>query len=205
MDTCDELITAICALSEKSVFDYLIAIGPIVLSLIAIFISICTTAKQNRIALFEKRFCVLEIIKRIIWLSGTIAYVDKLHINDEEERAIIKKSYQVCAAYNSMFRTNLDYVNAENRDRDIFSIISTGWTVEKDLMMAEYLFYPGISALLIEMSDAMIAYMIDTISWRDNSLSGKQFCEKCSEFETKWLPKLEKKTQITKGSKTYHR
>ena len=51
-----ELITTLEKLLAKNFIDYALVIIPIVISLIAIALSIVTTQKQNRIALFEKRY-----------------------------------------------------------------------------------------------------------------------------------------------------
>lgn len=61
-----ELIIAIESLAEKDVWDYVIAIAPIILSVIAVFISVDVARQQNRIALFEKRFNVYVEIQRCL-------------------------------------------------------------------------------------------------------------------------------------------
>ena len=52
----EEIVKAIEKIAEKNIIDYLLVIVPIVASLIAIVISIVVSQKQNKIALFEKRF-----------------------------------------------------------------------------------------------------------------------------------------------------
>ena len=52
----DELVKAIEKLAEKDIIDYLIIFVPIAISLVTIVISIRTAQKQNKIALFEKRY-----------------------------------------------------------------------------------------------------------------------------------------------------
>lgn len=197
MNNYDELIAVISALSEKSFFDYLISIGPIVLSIVAIFISIYTTAKQNKIALFDKRCYVLEIIKRIILFSELVDPAENRYISDEKQfgkpYALTQKSYITCETYNSIFGTNFDY---KKIDEEKFSLFTSLYAIEKNLMMAEYLFYPGINALLSEIHDTMSDYIINAMFQEDSSSYKKQFREKCLEFNTKWLPKLEKKTRI---------
>lgn len=67
----DELISAIEKISDKTWFDYCIAIAPLILSLVAIYISIDSTRKQNKIALLDKRLeiymnlkeCISEVIR----------------------------------------------------------------------------------------------------------------------------------------------
>ena len=52
----EELVKAIEKLAEKDLIDYLLVIVPILVSIVAIFISIATAKKQNKIALFERRY-----------------------------------------------------------------------------------------------------------------------------------------------------
>ena len=53
----DELIHVIEKLSQKDWVDYLLIIIPILVSLVAIVISVATVQKQNRIALFKTQYC----------------------------------------------------------------------------------------------------------------------------------------------------
>ena len=68
----EELIVVVEKLGERDIVDYLIAFMPIVLSVIAIVISIHTTKKQNDIALFEKRYKVLAHVRSIIKFDESI-------------------------------------------------------------------------------------------------------------------------------------
>ena len=69
-----ELIEAIEKLSQKGWVDYLIVIVPIMLSVIAVFISISTARKQNSIALFDMRYKALTQLEMVItfdlWCMG---------------------------------------------------------------------------------------------------------------------------------------
>lgn len=67
----DELILAINNLSNKTWFDYFVAIAPLVLSIVAIYISIDSTRKQNKIALLDKRLAIYTDLK--ICISNVIS------------------------------------------------------------------------------------------------------------------------------------
>ena len=54
----EELVKAIEKLSEKDAVDYLLIIVPILISLVAIFISVAIAIRQNKIAMFELRYSV---------------------------------------------------------------------------------------------------------------------------------------------------
>lgn len=66
----DELISAIEKLAvvitkayDKSWIDYFIAFAPLLLSIVSICISICTSRKQNKIALLDKRLAIYTDLK----------------------------------------------------------------------------------------------------------------------------------------------
>ena len=59
----EKLIIAIEKLSNKTLFDYFVAFAPLVLSIVAIYISIDSTRKQNKIALLEKRIAIYNNLK----------------------------------------------------------------------------------------------------------------------------------------------
>ena len=61
-----ELVKAIENLSNKTVFDYFVGFSPLVLSLVAIYISVDSTRKQNKIALLEKRLLIYTELKMCI-------------------------------------------------------------------------------------------------------------------------------------------
>lgn len=197
MDNYDNLIMAINALTKKDTFDILIAVGPFALSFIALGISIYTVWKQNRIALFDKRYHIFEIIRHIILFSKLSDVVEESYIGAEEHNdepsALDLKSYLMCEAYNSMFGANLDY-KYENSEK--FNAFASLHAVTKDLMMEKYLFSPQIEDLLNDITNEMFNYVLNTLGRRDSSQSQKQFREKCSEFESKWLPELERKIKM---------
>ena len=61
----------------ENIFEYLIVIIPIAISSLALIISICTARKQNKIALFEKRYnCYTDIIKLISVMKRTVTITD---------------------------------------------------------------------------------------------------------------------------------
>lgn len=72
----EELIKAVETLSQNTIFDYLIVIVPILLSIVAIVISIYTIHKQNKIALFEMRYKALTQLKAILMYEEAIYELD---------------------------------------------------------------------------------------------------------------------------------
>lgn len=73
----DELIPILEQMTQKTWVDYLAIIAPLVLSVVAIYISISTTRKQNRIALFEKRYALYQKIQMFLTLGDAIHRAEK--------------------------------------------------------------------------------------------------------------------------------
>ena len=62
----DELIIEIQKLSNKTWLDYFIAFAPLLLSAVSIYISVCISRKQNKIALLDKRLTIYIDLKTCI-------------------------------------------------------------------------------------------------------------------------------------------
>lgn len=88
----DELIPILEQMAQKTLVDYLAIIAPLVLSVVAIVISISTTRKQNKIALFEKRYEAASQIATLLSFLKSIESIEvegSLSANDEVRRAKI--------------------------------------------------------------------------------------------------------------------
>ena len=62
----EDIIKAIEKISQKNIVDYLLIIVPIIISLAAIIISVSTARRQNKIAMFERRYTALATIKKVL-------------------------------------------------------------------------------------------------------------------------------------------
>lgn len=199
MNSYDELIIAIRALTEKGPFDYIIAIGTIALPVIAIIISIYTLIRQNKIALFDKRYHVLMIIKLIIEFSNASSKIEKSYIENKKQHgesyALAKRSYLMSDVFNTLFEAKIDNCNKDANEQWDSFLLSL-YTITKELLMIEYLFSPEIDKLIDEITDEMVYYIEDTLYQNKNSSHQNLFYTKCTEFETKWFSKLQKKVRI---------
>ena len=90
----EDIVKAIEKISEKSIIDYLLIIVPIAISLVAIFVSIVTARRQNKIAMFELRYKALSTIKRISYFASTFYVTKNPHV--------------VIESFNCCFATCLD-------------------------------------------------------------------------------------------------
>lgn len=72
-----ELIKVIELANTKTFWDYLIVFIPIIISVIAIFVSVKTAKHQNRIAMFDKRYKVISLLGFLLGVcEGLITYKD---------------------------------------------------------------------------------------------------------------------------------
>ena len=62
----NEIIEAIKTLNHRDFLDYLAIVAPLILSFVAIFISVYTIRKQTKIDLFEKRYETIQIFSFLL-------------------------------------------------------------------------------------------------------------------------------------------
>ena len=89
-----ELIEAIEKLSQKGWVDYLIIIVPIMLSVIAVWISLATAHKQNKIALFEKRYKALTRFEEIAEFGDFIDFLEHVVRDDMGELYVVNQQFE---------------------------------------------------------------------------------------------------------------
>lgn len=89
----EELIKAVERISEKNWIDYGLIFVPILISILAIVISVLTARKQNKIALFEIKYDVISQIRLIKAFSNCLA-------ENNNSRMIL-------SAFDSCFEMNL--------------------------------------------------------------------------------------------------
>lgn len=93
----EELVKAIEKLSEKDAVDYLLIIVPILISLVAIFISVAIAIRQNKIAMFELRYRALATIMKVISFGITFNYTNNPRV--------------ILESFNSCFSTSISSVD----------------------------------------------------------------------------------------------
>jgi len=119
----DDIVEAIKSINNKSIVDYFIIIIPIVVSIVAIIISINTSKKQNKIAIFEKRYECLYQMKNVIEYSDKIKEADNPNI--------------LLTSFNLYFKTEL-FVSCEVSD--IINMKAQIDQINKDIRKAGFLF-----------------------------------------------------------------
>ncbi|MFI3114865.1 MAG: hypothetical protein R3Y12_01820 [Clostridia bacterium] len=134
-----DVIKIVEQLTKRDWLDYLIAVVPLIFSTVAIGISIATSQKQNRIALFEKRYEKLKKFKELYlygvktttynYVDGVI-YADKYNKQDfnDIEYLFSKDIWEKCnnILYALLFLNEV----SENKRTGVETLISRGATEE---------------------------------------------------------------------------
>ena len=176
----DELTSAVQALSQKGVLDYLQMILPILLSAVAIWISIRTASKQNKIALFEKRMCVLNEIERII------SFAESIEDTKEQDNKIVVK------VFNSAFGMHLEAA----RDYSLEDCFARIKQTECSFSMIEYLYEGDYSDKAFEVAAALSDYMVKVLLNKKCDDERKAFVKATKDFEAAEYKALCKETKL---------
>lgn len=176
----EDIVVAIQQLSQKTCLDYLQVWVPILLSLVAVTISICTARKQNRIALFEKRISVLSIAEMLICYAESINDVD------------VKNHKILFSIYNSAFGTSITSINSESATAFYYSLKQ----IEKDLLMANYLFGKEEAKQLEDICGLLNDFMTSIFSGKPDGQIKTAFCSACLSFDAALLKGMEKKVKL---------
>lgn len=187
----DELIEAINSVSRNTFIDYLLIILPIVLSFVAICISISVAKKQNQIALLEKRAEAISLLNQILIFSNQIKNID------ENNKSGITS---IC----TFFYVNFDEKGLKKDQlNDSVSPTMVMATIEKlraKLAVIEFLFDRSSSTAIddiIRKMKRMISDLCLIKTRKDEFWEHKQvFCDACKKFEKEYLPALKEKTRM---------
>lgn len=171
----EEVVKAIEKLAEKDIFDYLIVIVPIAISIVAIVISIATARKQNKIALFEKRYNCLFQIKTILNFADTIK-------EDANEKIIL-------ALYDAFWGTNISKLSG---DTQVIAAKCHFEIMKKDVEQAIFLFDHKFDVVPINVLKSFHALLFDSIGRKNLEQSKKEFFLICDKFAERDFKKLRK-------------
>lgn len=171
----EDIVKAIEKLAEKDIVDYLLVIVPIVVSIVAIYISIATARKQNKIALFERRYNCLFQIKTILNFSDTIK-------EDADEKIIL-------ALYDAFWGTNIFTLSG---DSQIIAAKCHFEVVKKDLEQAIFLFDHKFDVLPINVLKSFHAVLFDAMKGDNLEQSKKEFFLVCDMFAERDFEELKR-------------
>lgn len=103
------IIDAIHALKQRDTWDYIAIFAPLILSSVAIWISIRTTKKQNKIALFERRFEIFNILGFLLSTTKKVVSNKKQEKPDFDTWEILAQAMQTYKFCSSPFDTEINY------------------------------------------------------------------------------------------------
>lgn len=193
------LIDAVKGLSDKSLFDYLIAIAPIVvaiisvgIAIIALSISVKSSHQQNRIALFEKRGKILKDIEKILRLNDILIALKKpLDAEQEDIQMDEEKTRDYLALTLAVLAPESRAYDSEAKRK----VLSISYKIASDLRMSEFLFedrdkktQKALSNMATKFIDLIGCVIIDDIDDKKSILNKRSALnEACNEFEkTHW-------------------
>ena len=93
-----ELIIAVQSLQQRDLWDYFAIIAPLVLSVVAVWISISTAKKQNKIALFEMRYKTVSVLCFLLSVAKEVVNQKDKEIDDWTTLAMAMNTYKMSTA-----------------------------------------------------------------------------------------------------------
>ena len=175
----EEVVKAIEKLAEKSIIDYLVIIVPMILSVVAIGISIATAKKQNKIALFERRYACLFQIKTILGFTSTIREVS-------DPKVIIQ-------LFDAFWGTNISNLKG---DSQIIAAQCQLIKIIKDVEQAEFLFEHKFEVLPNQVLEAFHLVITEVIAGQLADESMVELSSVCDKFSKKDYEILKKYTKM---------
>ena len=175
-----DIARAIEKLSEKDIIDYLIVIVPVVISIVAIVISIATARKQNKIALFEKKYNSLIQIHTIASFANSIKDNNNL------------SSKLILVFFDAYWGTDISNISGTEiqkaiRAKSQISLIKT------QVSQAQFLFKRELSVDLNVMGELFHKVVMDAIGNDTSNETINEFCELCDAFYKNDFPKMKKR------------
>lgn len=161
----DALVNAVESLSTKSAIDYLMVIVPIVISLVAIVISVCAARKQNKIALFEKRY------EALTWIQSMLSFSEGIY--DGGNKLVI-----LCV-FDGYFGTNLCDKSDDDRFIEAMARVER---LKHDVLQVKFLFPFEYDTDLEKIVNHLKEYILALIYDQDYVSSRESFCQMCKEF-----------------------
>ena len=154
--------------------------APIVVSIVAVFISVATARKQNKIALFEKRYMVLSQLNAVIAIDAGIYDSTDPHV--------------ILSVFDAYFRTQSSVTTGQER---LIVTISFLRKLRNDILQASLLYRNKKVTKHIEEILLIFARVIsDAAADKLNPEDQKLLHEKCESFYKTGYSWLHKKTRL---------
>ncbi len=175
----EDIVKAIEKLAEKDIIDYLLVIVPIAISIVAIIISIATARKQNKIALFDKRFRCLSQIQMIVAFGKSI---------DSTANPLL-----ITQLFDAYWGTDI------SSSKGTLQTIKAKSQLEKiidDVAQSRFLFNCKYNIEPLELAQSFHGIILGAVGDKISENSINEFCSLCETFYEKDFPKLKDKTKV---------
>ena len=174
-----EIVKAIEKLAEKDILDYLLIIVPIFISFVAIIISITTARKQNKIALFERRFKCLSQMQMLFAFSRVI--------NEYRNSTTILQLFDAYCGTDASL--NKGIVRSMKAKRKLE-------TIGDEIAQSKFLFKHKYTVEPIDLVRSFHKIIIESVANTVPDEMIDQFVDLCNRFLEIDYPELEKQTKI---------
>ena len=175
----ENIVKAIEKLAAKDIIDYLLVIVPIVVSVVAIVISIATARKQNKIALFERRYNCLFQIKTVLAFSE--------RIDDIFDRKVI------IGLFDAFWGTSVARLSG---DTQLVLAISHIEIIKKDVEQATFLFNHKFNVLPEDIINCLRSVLMNSVIDKAIDDSRNKLVSICKEFKEKDFELIQKSVKF---------
>lgn len=164
---------------NRDVIDYFLVIIPIIVSCIAIIISVSVSKKQNKIAMFNIRYTCISQMQTILNFAAGL--------NGCEEPKIILR------LFDSLWGTN---GTKKSFEENLIQYRCQLENIKKDVLQSEFVFKNKYKTDPYELVYALHIVVMDSINENEVTESVKAFTNKCNLFYEKDYKKLTRQTNI---------
>ena len=149
---------------------------PIVVSIVAVFIAVATARKQNKIALFEKRYMVLSQLNAVLAIDAGIYDSTDCHV--------------ILSVFDAYFGTQISVTTGQDR---LIATVSFLRKLRHDIFQASLLFRnrkitKHVEEILLVFARVITDAAAEKLNPEDQTLLHKQ-CEDFYKKECNWLYK----------------
>lgn len=170
-----EISNILNEMNQRDLWDYAAIIVPLTLSIVAIFISIHTTIKQNKIAMFEKRYNCFFQIREILNFAETIKEYPNANV--------------VLGLFDAFWGTNTAELSGNGQTIKAKTQLEI---IKKEIVQTTFLFKHKFVIAPIDVFRDFHAVIWNAIAGNELNKSIDKFILTCDNFKKNDLEKLKK-------------
>lgn len=178
----EELLKAIQMLGNRDIIDIIGIFSPIILSVIAIFISIYTMWKQNKIALFEKRYMIISQLRLLITFDNCVSHS--------------YTALSVLSAFDSAFGTDIINIFENSREDAMIKVNNRLKILQNDILMGEFFLHHDYKEKTSEILQITRLIVFNAIDKKPQPDLCKELHNLCEKLKDDYVEELIKKTRL---------